>query len=189
MKKKYALIAAIIILSGSLQSFSQNGTRLIGFDAKTTGRGGTSTGFFDTPSLMMNNPAGLSFLKSSELDISISLMAPTVHFKNAINNTNGENNIFPLGCISYVHAPSKRLTYGAGIFTQGGMGADLNLKHNLFRDQSGNYVQQTYHSKFAVMQAGASVAYRLTNQLSIGATADLVYGQVEFQMPMTMPPS
>ncbi len=189
MKKKYALIAAIIILSGSLQSFSQNGTRLIGFDAKTTGRGGTSTGFFDTPSLMMNNPAGLSFLKSSELDISISLMAPTVHFKNAINNTNGENNIFPLGCISYVHAPSKRLTYGAGIFTQGGMGADLNLKHNLFRDQSGNYVQQTYHSKFAVMQAGASVAYRLTNQLSIGATADLVYGQVEFQMPMAMPPS
>ncbi len=189
MKKKYASIVTIAILLCSLHSFSQNGTRLIGFDAKSTGRGGTSTGFFDNPSLMMNNPAGLSFLKSGEMDLSISLMAPTVHFKNSINNTDGKNNIFPLGCLSYVHTPFKKLTYAAGIFTQGGMGADFNLKHDLFRDQSGNYVQQTYHSKFAVMQAGASAAYKLTNQLSIGVTANLVYGQVEFQMPMAMPPS
>jgi long-chain fatty acid transport protein len=189
MKKKYTSIVVITILLYSLQSFSQNGTRLIGFDAKTTGRGGTSTGFFDNPSLMMNNPAGLSFLRSGEMDLSISLMTPTVHFKNSINNTNGENNIFPLGCLSYAHTPFKKLTYAAGIFTQGGMGADLKLNHSLFRDRSGNYVQQAYHSKFAVMQAGASVAYKLTKQLSIGATASLVYGQVEFQMPMAMSPS
>jgi long-chain fatty acid transport protein len=188
MKKKYTL-AVITILLCSLQSFSQNGTRLIGFDAKTTGRGGTSTGFFDNPSLMMNNPAGLSFLKSGEIDLSISLMAPAVHFKNSINNTDGKDNIFPMGCLSYAHTPFRNLTYAAGIFTQGGMGADFNLNHDLFKDQSGNYVQQTYHSKFAVMQAGASFAYRLTNQLSIGATANLVYGQVEFRMPMAMPPS
>ena len=189
MKNNYFLVVAIAILSSSFQSFSQNGTRLIGFDAKTTGRGGTSTGYFDNPSLMMNNPAGLSFLKTRELDVSISFMAPTVHFKNAINNTNGENNIFPLGCLSYTHTPFRRLTYAAGIFTQGGMGADFSLNHTLFRDQSGNYVQQTYHSKFAVMQAGGSLAYKLTKHLSIGATANIVYGQVEFQMPMAMSPS
>ena len=189
MKQKYTLIVTIAILLCSLQSFSQNGTRLIGFDAKTTGRGGTSTGFFDNPSLMMNNPAGLSFLKSGEIDLSISLMVPTIHFKNSINNSDGKSNIFPLGCLSYAHTPYKRLTYAAGVFTQGGMGADFNLNHDLFRDQSGNYVQQMYHSKFAVMQAGGSVSYKLTNRLSIGATANLVYGHVEFQMPMAMPPS
>jgi long-chain fatty acid transport protein len=189
MKNKYLFIIALIILLCSLQSFSQNGTSLIGFDAKTTGRGGTSTGFFDNPSLMMNNPGGLAFLKSGQMDISISLMSPTVHFKNSINNTDGKNNIFPLGCISYVHRPLKKITYAVGIFTQGGMGADFNLNHALFKDQSENYVQQTYHSKFAVMQAGASVAYRLTDHFSIGATANVVYGQMEFQMPMAMPPS
>ena len=189
MKSKYSVIVAAVILLFSLQSFSQNGTRLIGFDAKTSGRGGTSTGFFDNPSLMMNNPAGLSFLRSQQMDISVSLMAPNLHFKNSINNADGEKNIFPLGCISYVNPVSKKITYAVGIFTQGGMGADFKLNHALFMDQNGNYVQQAYHSKFAVMQGGASIAYKLTNQLSVGITADVVYGQVEFQMPMAMPPS
>jgi len=187
MKKKNFL-SALILLS-SILIYAQNGTRLIGFDAVTTGRGGTSTGFFDNPSLIMNNPAGLSFLKSSQIDLSISLMAPTVHFKNDINNTKGKANLFPLGCLSYTHKPSGKITYGFGVFTQGGMGADFDLNHQLYQDASGNYIKQPYHSKFAVMQGGGSVAYKLTDKISVGITADLVYGQVEFKMPMSMPPS
>src|SRR4029079_1284528 len=138
-------------------TWSQNGTRLIGFDAVTSGRGGTSTGFFDNPSLMMNNPAGLSFLRSSQADLSFSLMAPKVHFRNNINDTYGDNNLFPLGCLSYARKTSNKIVYGFGLFTQGGMGADFNLNHSLYKDQSGNYVQQIYHSKFALMQGGGSI--------------------------------
>jgi long-chain fatty acid transport protein len=170
-------------------TWSQNGTRLIGFDAVTSGRGGTSTGIFDNPSLMMNNPAGLSFLKSSQADVSFSLMVPTVYFQNKYNITNGKDNLFPLGCLSYAHKSSKKLSYGLGVFTQGGMGADFNLNHDLYRDQSGNFVKQHYHSKFAVMQGGGSVAYQLNKHFSAGVTANLIYGQVEFQMPMAMPPA
>jgi long-chain fatty acid transport protein len=187
MKQKYALLVILSLVIG--QSFAQNGTRLVAYDAKTAGRGGVSTGFFDGPSLMMNNPAGLTFLRSNQLDLSISLMSPTVHFKNTINNTDGKGNLFPLGCISYAHSSPGKITYALGLFTQGGMGADFSLNHTLFRDQSGNYVQQVYHSKFAVMQAGASIAYKLSNRLSVGITANVVYGQVEFQMPMAMSPS
>lgn len=186
--RKFSILAVLIIMSTTVTR-SQNGTRLIGFDAVTSGRGGTVTGFFDNPSLIMNNPAGLSFLKSSQADLSISLMAPRVHFQNDLNNTYGKNNIFPLGCISYAHKGKNKLSYGFGVFTQGGMGADFNLNHSLYKDQNNNYVPQPYHSKFAVMQAGGSLAYQLNKQLSVGVTADLVYGQVEFQMPMAMPAS
>ncbi|HET9826687.1 MAG TPA: outer membrane protein transport protein [Chitinophagaceae bacterium] len=189
MKQKYAVMATAIVLLLISQSFAQNGTRLIAFDAKTAGRGGTSTGFFDNPSLMMNNPAGLSFLKSSQLDLSVSLMAPTVHFTNEINNTDGKRNIFPLGCIDYAHSSPQKLSYAVGLFTQGGMGADFELNHALYRMQTRAYVPQTYHSKFAVMQAGGSVAYKLSPTISFGVSAMLVYGQVEFQMPMAMSPS
>ncbi|MGZ3939370.1 MAG: OmpP1/FadL family transporter [Flavisolibacter sp.] len=185
---KRSLPIAILLFSATI-TWSQNGTRLIGYDAVTSGRGGTSTGFFDNPSLMMNNPAGLSFLKSSEIELSASLMAPEVYFQNKRNISYGKDNLFPLGSLSYAHKSSKKLSYGIGFFTQGGMGADFTLNHDLYIDQSGKYVMQPYHSKFAVMQGGGSVAYRLNKQLSIGVTADLVYGQVEFQMPMSMPPS
>lgn len=186
MKKLLYIIAALLITT---TTWSQNGTRLIGFDAVTSGRGGTATGFFDNPSLMMNNPAGLSFLKSSQADLSFSLMAPSVYFQNKNNITYGKDNLFPLGCLSYVHKGASKLTYGVGVFTQGGMGADFNLNHDLYKDQTGNYVQQPYHSKFAVMQGGGSLAYKLNKQISVGVTANLIYGQVEFQMPMAMPPS
>jgi long-chain fatty acid transport protein len=187
MKKYFALLALMIL--GATTIHAQNGTRLIGFDAVTSGRGGTATGAFDNPSLVMNNPAGLSFLKTSQADLSVSLMMPRVHFENSINNTFGKNNVFPLGCIGYAGKVNNRLAFGIGVFTQGGMGADFNLDHNLYKDENGDYVQQSYHSKFAVMQAGGSLAYKLNKQLSIGITADLVYGQVEFRMPMAMPPS
>lgn len=183
------LFALVMTLAGILPAWSQNGTRLIAVDAVSGGRGGTSTGFFDNSSLMMNNPAGLSFLKSSQADLSFSLMAPEVHFKNNINDACGDKNLFPLGSISYARKTPGKLTYAAGIFTQGGMGADFSLNHTLYKDASLNFVPQPYHSKFAVVQGGGSLSYQLNKQLAIGATANLVYGQVEFQMPMSMPPS
>ena len=187
MRKYYMAIAvSIFFITGS---FAQNGTRLIGYDAVTSGRGGTSTGFFDNPTLMMNNPAGLSFLKSSQFDISFSLMAPKVYFKNDINNARGTDNLFPLGSIGFAKKLNPKFTYALGVFTQGGMGADFNLNHALYKDASANYVPQVYHSKFAVMQGGGSAAYKMGKNFSAGITLNLVYSQVEFQMPMSMPPS
>jgi long-subunit fatty acid transport protein len=78
--KKLCLSIAYLLMIATI-SWSQNGTRLIGFDALTIGRGGTVTAFFDNPSLMMNNPAGLSFLPSTQADLGFSLMAPRVHLK------------------------------------------------------------------------------------------------------------
>ena len=183
------VLSFLCLLLANTQVFAQNGTQLIGYDAVTSGRAGTAVGNFDNPSLMMNNPAGIAFMKSSQLDVSLSLMAPNVYFKNTINDTKGKNNIFPLGCISYVNQKNKKLTYGIGIFTQGGMGADFTLNHALYKDQSNNYVQQPYHSKFAVMHGGGSLAYKINPKLAIGATATLVYSQMEFQMPMSMSPA
>ena len=182
-------LVVVLLLLPSLQVLSQNGTKLIGYDAVTAGRGGTATGTFDNPSLMMNNPAGIAFLKSSQMDVGISLMAPSVFYKNGINDTKGKNNLFPLGCLSYVKKSDNKFTFGAGLFTQGGMGADFKLNHDLYKDATGAYVQQDYHSKFAVMQGGLSVAYKITPVLSVGVTANLLYSMMELQMPMSMSPS
>jgi long-subunit fatty acid transport protein len=49
--------------------------------------------------------------------------------------------------------------------------------------------QQEYHSKLAVMQGGASASYKLTPEFSVGASAHLVYGMMEFTMPYSLSPS
>ncbi len=188
MKKSYGtLVIMLYIFSMSL--YAQSGTKLIGFDARTIGRGGVDIGFFDNPDLMMTNPAGISFLSNSMLDANFSLMVPSLHFQNALNNKDGKTNYFPMPDISYVSSTDNNLTWGIGLFTQGGMGSDFTLDHALFVDQSGNYVPQTYHSKLAVMQGGPSVSYKFSPSFSIGLTAQLVYSMLEFQMPYSLSPS
>jgi len=179
----------LLVLFSSL-SLGQNGTRLVGFDAQSMGRGGTSIGTFDSPELMMTNPAGISFLSRSTLNADISLMFPALHFKNGINDADGDKSTFPLPAISYVnkYADSK-LSWGVGMFTTGGMGADFNLEHALYRNSDGSYNLQKYHSKLAEMQGGLTVAYQINNQLSVGASLHLVYSMVEFEMPYSLDPS
>jgi long-chain fatty acid transport protein len=203
MKKITLLFICLVSLVGAN---AQNGTRLIGFDAQSMGRAGTSIGVFDSPELMMTNPAGLSFLEKSSLNIDFSLMSPKVHFKNSLNDADGAKNLFPLPSLSYVKKSANKdskLTWGLGLFTQGGMGADFSLKNELYRDQTyvqnatagtyspvkGAYSPQNYHSKFAVMQAGPSFAYKLSNKFSVGVSVYVVYSTLEFRMPFGMNPA
>ncbi len=179
----------VLLLLAATVAFATNGTRMIGFDARTAGRGGASIAVFDNGALLYTNPAGISFVSNALLDGNFSLMIPGLDFSNSINAAKGKTNYFPIVNISYINKNESDFTWGAGAFTQGGMGADFTLNHNLFRDQNGNFVQQEYHSKLAVMQSGLSAAYKLTPDFSIGASAHLVYSMLDFKMPYSLSPS
>ena len=70
--KRLLIITTAVCIAGS--AFATDGTRMMSFNAKTAGRGGTAIGLFDSPSLMMTNPAGISFLDTSALDFNLSLL-------------------------------------------------------------------------------------------------------------------
>ncbi len=187
MKKIILLVLSLMIIT---DQNAQNGTRLIGFDAKTTGRGGVSTGFFDSPSLMMTNPAGLSFLKENMFTADFSMMIPKLKFENSINNAEGVSNYYPVPSFGVKYRPKKStITLGLGFFTNGGMGSDFTLNHQLFKDQNGNYVQQPYYSKFAVMQGGPSLSYAFSKNFSAGFSTHMYYSMMDFKMPYSLSPN
>ena len=174
----------LVVLFMASTLFAQSGTRLVGFDAKSLGRGGTSIGVFDTPELMMSNPAGLSFVNQTMLNFDISLMYPSLHFQNKLNNVDGDNNIFPLPSASYMRScDCSDFTWGVGFFTAGGMGADYMLNHALY-----GTTKQEYHSKLASMQGGLSAAYKFNENFSVGASLHMVYSMLEFSMPFSLSP-
>lgn len=187
--KKLTTLFTILTLSTAV--FAQSGTRLVDFNAKSLGRGGTSIGVFDSPNLQLTNPAGLSFLGRTMIDGNFSLMAPTVKFINGLNNKEGEANYFPLPSLSasWPCLLSDKVTMGAGFFTTGGMGADFKLKHALYRNPDGSYIEQDYHSMLATMQGGISAAYRINESMSAGVTLHMVYSMLEFKMPYSLDPS
>jgi long-chain fatty acid transport protein len=187
MKKLLGYLLLCLLLS--FRVIAQSGTRMIGFDAATIGRGGVDIGFFDSPDLLMNNPAGISFLPNSIINANFSSMIPSLHFSNKLNDKDGKTNYFPMPDVAYVANPNSDFTWGVGFFTQGGMGADFTLNNALFVDPNGNYIPQTYHSKLAVMQGGPSASYKISPSFSVGISAQLVYSLLEFQMPYSLSPS
>jgi len=203
MKKSYLLFFALVI---SMDIYAQSGTIMISNDAQSAGRGGTSIGVFNSYELMMMNPAGLAFVKNSSINVGISLMQSKLHFKNSINDKDSETGLSPMPNLGYINKSKNddsKWTWGIGCFTQGGMGADFSLKNELYRSQSfetndgdntyypvkGAYELQDYHSKFAVMEFGPSVAFKINDKLAIGASLHVVYSLMEFQMPFGMNPS
>ncbi|MBE0651108.1 MAG: outer membrane protein transport protein [Bacteroidales bacterium] len=188
MKKLFLLLITLLFTMGV---YAQSGTIMLSNDAQSAGRGGTSIGVFNSYELMMSNPAGLSFVKNSTLDLNLSVMRSQTYFKNTLNDTYGKTDYNPLPDLGYVHASknNSKWAWGIGAFTQGGMGADFSLNNALYVDAQGNYVKQTYHSKFAMMEFGPSVAYKLSNKFSVGISAHLVYSMMEFRMPFGMNPA
>jgi long-chain fatty acid transport protein len=176
-------LSLLVLALGSF-TFAQTGTRLVDFNAKSLGRGGTIIGIFDSPELMMTNPAGISFLNNSMVDVDFSLMFPALHFKNSLNDAAGDNNVFPLPSLSFVNMDKESdWTWGFGFFTAGGMGSDFKLNHALF-----GTTFQDYHSQLASMQGGLSVAYKFSEKLSLGVSAHLVFSTLEFGMPYSLDP-
>ncbi len=194
MKRRLLAILLLTLLVVS-SAFATNGTRLIGFGPKMNGRGGTGIGVFDSPSLMMTNPAGLTFLDEVGIGANFAALMPTTHFKNNLNDKDGDRNTYPLGGIGYVNTKLQekhRITWGVGAFTLGGMGADYKLNHALWVDTAGGhnvYDPQKYHSKLGVIQIGPSVAYQINEKLSVGMSLHLMYSTLEFEMPFSMSPS
>ena len=176
-------------------SYSQDGTRAVDYNTKSIGRGGTEIGFFDSPSLILMNPAGISFLKSDIITANSIFMLPQPTFKNytnsngvtgttILNDANGNKTLYVLPSISFVHKfPQSKLTLGAGVFTTGGMGANFTLSHMIFKDIGGNYIPQTYSSTFAIIESGLSASYEFVPNLSFGITGEFVYTTLKFTNP------
>jgi len=76
MKKMYLFIALFSLLFIISQAGATNGTYLNGFSPLTIGRGGLSYGFYDSPILMLNNPAAVAFLPSSTIEANFSMLMP-----------------------------------------------------------------------------------------------------------------
>ena len=183
MIRRVTPFVLVLLCASFTLSHAQNGAGLLNYNARSAGRAGTGLGFFDSPELMATNPAGISFMERSAIDANLSMLIPSLHFMNASNDKDGEDNLFPLPSVAYVNRPSSGAwSWGVGVFTTGGMGADFILEHPMLGTQD-------YHSMLAVFQGGPSVAWEFAPGISLGASGHFVYSMLEMQMPYSLDPS
>ena len=174
------IFVGILLLLDSNLSFAINGPQLIGFSAESTALAGAGHVAVADTSAINTNPAALSLIQGSRLDVTAGPLQAFVRHSDIFNNDQiaGQNHIFAIGNVGYATrlASVPGLTVGAGIFTQGGFGTDFRNLQTAFgtRDDTSSFFR---YLKFAI-----ALSYEATEKLSIGIAPSIGYSDVSLRL-------
>ncbi|MFM7004850.1 MAG: OmpP1/FadL family transporter, partial [Limnohabitans sp.] len=178
--KKTIAIAAAILTTGS-SAWATNGMILEAYGPVAMGMGGAATAIENGTAAMMNNPATLQMgADGTRLDLALGVLGPKVSttvpgFPSA--NSGGTSYVMP--AFGWVRKASN-LTYGVGMFGQGGMGTEYAANTALAMG-SGSDVR----SELSVGRILFPVAMKISDQLNVGATLDYAWSNLDMKMAAT----
>lgn len=147
------------------------------------------------------NPAAITTIDATTLDISLQLMAPTTDLSSSIlegsfgtgnpsttlsGKTSSSAGPFPIPAAGFVLRPREsRWAFGISAFGVGGFGVDYEASNPVAAGSNPiAYPQSTggfgaINSSFALFQVAPTVAYKLTDKLSIGVSPTVNVGMLE----------
>jgi long-chain fatty acid transport protein len=161
-------------------AFGINGPQLIGYSAESTALAGAAPVAVADTSAINTNPAALSLIQGTRFDFTAGPLQAFLHHSDVFGNNNvaGQNNVFVIGNAGFatqLHSVPG-LTFGAGIFTQGGFGTEYQNLATAFgtRDDTSSFLR---YFKFAI-----ALSYEVTDKLSFGVAPNVGYSDVSLSL-------
>ncbi|MDO8376652.1 MAG: outer membrane protein transport protein [Aquabacterium sp.] len=175
---KLTPIAALCV--APLSVLATNGMNMEGYGPISTGMGGASQAFDHGTAAMAQNPATLALMApGSRFDGAIGLLGPRVSSTMAgMPTAESDGKAYAMPAFGYAKRVGA-LTYGFGIFAQGGMGTDYS-ENSFLAGGSG----QPVRSELGVGRVLLPVAYQVTPDLAVGATLDFMWAGLDMRMAM-----
>ncbi len=176
-------IAALLAIAGiTTPALATNGMNMEGYGPVATGMGGASMAYDNGTAAVINNPATLGFMASgtSRLDIAVGGLHPNVKAKMAgMPEAKSGGDAYYMPAIGWA-AKTGKLSYGVGLFSQGGMGTEYSAS-SFMALGSGKEVR----SELGVGRVIAPLAYEVTPDLTIGGSLDFVWATLDLKMAAT----
>ena len=175
---KLTPIAALCV--APLSVLATNGMNMEGYGPISTGMGGASQAFDHGTAAMAQNPATLALMApGSRFDGAIGLLGPRVSSTMAgMPTAESDGKAYAMPAFGYAKRVGA-LTYGFGIFAQGGMAPDYS-ESTCLAGGSG----QPVRSELGVGRVLLPVAYQVTPDLAVGATLDFMWAGLDLRMAM-----
>lgn len=173
---KLTPIAALMV--AALPALATNGMNMEGYGPISTGMGGASQAIEHGTAAMAQNPATLALMApGARLDLALGVLGPKVSssmpgFGTA--NSGGTSYVMP--AVGYARR-NGALSYGIGVFAQGGMGTEYGANTFLAMG-SGEPVR----SELGVGRVLLPLAYQVTPDLAVGATLDFMWASLDMRM-------
>ncbi|HNA29037.1 MAG TPA: outer membrane protein transport protein [Thiobacillaceae bacterium] len=174
--RKTQLFIALAAVGFAGSAFATNGMNLEGYGPIATGMGGASMAYDNGNAAMMNNPATLGLAgDGSRLDVALGFLGPNV--KNVTSGEKSGGDAYFMPAIGWTKK-SGNLTYGVGMFGQGGMGTEYNLSLDMLQTGEGE------RSELGVGRLMAPIAYNVNDKLTIAGSLDFVWAMLDLKMAM-----
>jgi len=189
MKKRKVLfsIVTFLIFSSSL-SFA-NGLNLNGIGARAVAMGGAFVGLADDFTAVFWNPAGIAQFNKKYLgfygtdiipSMSYTLELPTVPIPVA--DAESVNKHYLAGLASYYHPVSENLVAGIAVYAPSGLGIEWEGADLAYVSGPPTFLPNPnidWRSKIFVLSISPALAYKVNDQLMVGATLNINYGSFE----------
>ncbi len=176
------LTAAVAIAAAALplSAHATNGMNMEGYGPIATGMGGASMAYDNGSAAMANNPATLGLMREGEsrLDLAVGGLGPDVDATWGPMTAGSDGDAYYMPAGGWVTRQGN-LSYGVGVFAQGGMGTEYAANTFL-----GAMTGQDARSELGVGRLIAPLAFNVNDRLTIGGSLDLVWGGLDLKMPM-----
>jgi long-chain fatty acid transport protein len=185
MKKQLLMFGSVlvfVVMSAVLMpsAYATDGMNLEGYGPIATGMGGASMAYDNGAAAVMNNPATLGLMPEGDrLDVALGYLGPHVA-ATMVGQPDAKSSAdaFFMPALGWVRK-SGQFSYGAGMFSQGGMGAEYDA-NSFMAAGSPDKVR----SELGVGRVLFPLAYEVNKNLSIGGTVDFVWASLDLKMAM-----
>ncbi len=177
-KAMWAVALAIAFSTGP--AWATNGIRMIGFGPVQDSMGGASIGAPLDAASVLSNPAGMSQL-GGRMDFGSALFGTTVkaQLDSGFSEVTSDRPPSPIPAFGLVLPINKELSFGLGAYGVAGLGVDFRAATQTFAD--GLIPLSTMHTSFSQLRFAPGLSYKVSDELSLGATANLMYGALGLQ--------
>jgi long-chain fatty acid transport protein len=186
MKKGLSVVLFLVcIMSASVfisaTAYATNGMNMEGYGPIATGMGGASMAYDNGTAALMNNPATLGLMpQGNRFDLAIGYLGPHVTSKMpGMPDAWSSANAFFMPALGWVQK-SGAFSYGFGMFSQGGMGAEYD-KNSFLAAGSGERVR----SELSVGRVIIPLAYEINKNFIIGGSVDFVWDSLDLKMALS----
>lgn len=177
---RLVVAVSIFVLCFTRTALATNGMNLEGYGPIASGMGGASMAYDNGAAAMMNNPAtiGLDRKRKNYFDIFLGYLGPDVSSSFGGLGSDSEADAFYMPAAGWVKKQNG-MSYGVGIFAQGGMGTEYDASSFLALG-SGDRVM----SQVSVGRIIFPVSFDFSNGWTIGGSLDFVWANMDMKMAL-----
>ncbi|HSH28276.1 MAG TPA: outer membrane protein transport protein [Thiohalobacter sp.] len=180
-----ALLPTALAAVFSPAAWSTNGMNMEGYGPIATAMGGAGFAYDNGTAAMMNNPATLGLMQAGDrLDIFFGFLGPDVEAGAGGRVAESDGTAYAMPAAGWVRK-NNGLTYGIGVYGQGGMGTEYDASSFLGNPALDTYGVQSNLDNRTELSVGRVIlplAFDVNERLVVGGSVDFVWAGLDLQM-------